>query len=89
MAKITRFPTSWRQRLKNRLGKYSVPCMVSGRWLRFAPESSAFETGEDYITVEVMTGFPGKTDVRKLCELMILREDIYEILRRVKTVKRD
>ncbi len=89
MSDVTRFPNTWKQRHKNLLGKHSVPCMVSARWLRFVPESSAFESGEDFITVDVMTGFPGKTDVRKLCQLMILREDLNEVLRKVKTVKRD
>jgi len=34
-----------------------------------------------------MTGFPGKTEFRKLCQLMVLREDLREVLRNVKTKK--
>jgi hypothetical protein len=52
------------QRRKNRLGKHSVACIVSGRWLQFAPESHVVG-GDDFVTIDVMTGWHGQTEVTK------------------------
>ncbi|MGY3146614.1 hypothetical protein ACVWYQ_003613 [Bradyrhizobium sp. USDA 3397] len=35
---VIRFPTNGSQRTKNRRGKNSMSCYVSGRWLRFHEE---------------------------------------------------
>jgi hypothetical protein len=86
MAKVTRFPSTWYQRLKNRLGKHAVPCVYSERWLRFRPESTFFvETGDDYVTIDVMTGDPA----RKLCQMTVFRKDLLAALSRVKVVRAD
>lgn len=67
------------KRLKERLGPFAVPCIVSERWLEFQPNSSArLEVGEG-IMVSVMTR--GKNDgARKICELAITREDLLSAL---------
>jgi len=58
-----------------------VMCEVSGRWLRFHPESSK-STGEEFIHVDVMTTI--ETDSgsreRKLCALIVTREDVMRAL---------
>jgi hypothetical protein len=88
MTKITRFPSSGEQRRKNQLGKYSVPCIFSMRWLQFRPESTYFfETGEDFVTLEVMTA--GDSGARRLCGMTVHRKDLLEALGRVKEVRAD
>lgn len=67
--------TNWHKRLKQELGDFAVPCMVSERWLQFSTEGSArFKQGE-YIQLWVMTP---RTDEkpRKLCELIVTRGDL-------------
>jgi hypothetical protein len=58
-----------------------VVCRVSGRRLRFHPDSAKFEDGE-YITVDVMTDIEtdSGTRRRKLCELIVTREDLVRAL---------
>jgi hypothetical protein len=86
MSNVTRFPTSGLQRRKNRLGRHSVVCVVSGRWLQFGPVSRVVG-GDDFVTIDVMTGWPGQTQVSKLCQLMVTREDLYLALERIKGVE--
>ncbi len=62
-SKIIEIPISYRIRSKNRLGKGAVPCVVSGRWLKFPAVSSGdFKEGE-YILMKVMT--KGKNGKKK------------------------
>ena len=58
-----------------------VRCQVSGRWLRFHPDSSRLTDGE-FITVDVMTTVETESDSRdrKLCELIVTREDLTRAL---------
>jgi hypothetical protein len=81
MSKVTRFPTDSMTRRKNRLGRYSVPCRVSDRWLQFKPVSNVFEEG-DVLWVDVMTD--GGDRKRKICSLAITREDLEAALSRVR-----
>ena len=82
MAKVTRFPISGSKRRKNSLGKLAVPCQVSDRWLQFSKISSVLQDG-DFVTLEVKTG--GYSDRgRKLCELIVTREDLLAALENVK-----
>lgn len=77
--KIIKFPVNYSQRIKNQMGKGYVPCVVSGRWLQFPKKSCGrFHDGE-YIEVSVMT--TGADDKpKKLCDLIITREDILNAL---------
>ena len=82
--KIRKIPISYHTRLKNQLGKGSVPCKVSDRWLKFPSDSSIFDDGE-YIIMDVMTTKDDKH--RKICELIITKEDIIEAINRIKPKK--
>ena len=80
--KVTRFPITEYQRICNLQGKFSVPCEVSERWLAFDPISSNVQGGE-FISLDIMTmntdGQP-----KKLCGLIITRENLMEALSKVK-----
>lgn len=54
--------------------------MISSRWLNFSEHSSVLEGGE-FISVDVMTDTNGRP--RKLCELVVTREDLERALNRV------
>lgn len=82
--KVSRIPISWYTRLKNELGKGTVPCMVSGRWLQFPSESGGFFEEGEYIVLNVMTTDANDKD-RKLCELVVTREDILDAINSIKT----
>jgi hypothetical protein len=85
-SKITRIPISSHTRLKNTLGKLAVPCIVSSRWIKFHPESAGpYEEGE-YIIMNVMTSDKNDHD-RKVCELVVTREDLLSALNSVKRSK--
>jgi hypothetical protein len=81
--KVRRLPISADQRLRNRVGKRGVPCVVSERWLVFGEEGHGpFHDGE-YIHLDVMTH--GADDSpRKLCSLVVTREDVLRALSNVK-----
>jgi hypothetical protein len=82
MSKVTRFPMNSDKRRKNRLGRFAVPCRVTDRWLQFAPTSRG-DHRTQWMTIDVMTG--GYDDGnRKICQLIITREDLDEVLERVK-----
>jgi hypothetical protein len=70
--------STWKQRKLESIGPLGVPCMVSSRWLKFSEHSSVLEGGE-FITVDVMTHSNGHHP-RKLCELVITREDLERAL---------
>jgi hypothetical protein len=81
--RIRRMPISWHTRLKNELGKGAVPCLVSGRWLKFPSESGGFFKEGEYIVLNVMTTDANDKD-RKLCELVVTREDLLDAINSVK-----
>jgi len=70
-------------RLKNKLGKGAVPCQVSERWLKFPAESAGHYGGGEFIFLEVMT-FDKNEKQRKLCELVVTREDLLSAINGVK-----
>lgn len=85
--KIIKIPISTHTRLKNRLGKGAVPCMISERWLKFPSEGAGpFEEGE-YLVMNVMTTDKNEKD-RKLCELVVTREDLLEAINAIKKPKK-
>lgn len=80
--KITKFPMSYSQRHKNMMGPLAVECQISGRYLQFHEKSDILDTGE-FITVDVMAMPDDGKPARKICELVIKREDLLEALKHV------
>jgi hypothetical protein len=75
--------TSWnveRHRRAN-LNKGKAPCQVSGRWLQFPERAREFTDGT-YLAIDVMT-CDSDGNPRKLCELVLVKEDLLELLARV------
>lgn len=80
---VIRIPINAMTRLKNKLGKGAVPCQVSDRWLKFPAESSG-DWGEGaFIVLDVMT-LDKNEKQRKLCELVVTREDLLSAINSVK-----
>ena len=80
---IVKMPITYAQRRKNMLGPLIVECEVSSRYLKFDKHSSISTNGE-FIHLDVMSnpsGDEGKS--RKLCELIVTREDILEALKNI------
>jgi hypothetical protein len=71
---VIRFPGGHlrRKRLDERQG--IVRCEVSGRWLQMPSQAHQFDKGT-YLAIDVMTK-SGEGKSRKLCELVLLKEDI-------------
>ena len=80
--KITKFPMSYSQRHKNMMGPLAVECQVSGRYLQFHEKSDILDAGE-FITVDVMAMPDGDAPAKKICGLIIKREDLLEALKHV------
>jgi hypothetical protein len=78
--KVVRFPTNSSQRWRNRHGKFSISCLVSGRYLRFDKKSEPLPDG-NYVFMDVMTDDGEKP--RKLCQLCISKQDLRAVLERV------
>lgn len=84
MKKVVPFPLSQYRRMKNHRDPRYVPCMVSGRWLQFPKESAGHFGGGEFISLDVMTETePGVH--RKLCDLVVTREELQRALDSVKT----
>ena len=79
---ITKFPISYAERHKNILGPLAVECQVSGRYLQFHEKSAVLDTGE-FISVDVMAMPDDGKPARKICGLVIKREDLLEALKHV------
>lgn len=83
---LIKFPMTQMERIKNQRGKGYVPCMVSERWIQFPKESgSHFDDGE-YIAISIMTYGSDDKD-KKICDLVITREDILKAINSVKCPK--
>jgi hypothetical protein len=79
MAKnVEKLPISTWQRIQNKRGKWSASCIVSDRWLRFAPEIASLQIGTA-VVVEVITSVSGSD--RKICELNLTLEDLHRVLK--------
>ncbi|WP_321846962.1 hypothetical protein [Paraburkholderia bannensis] len=79
--------TSWNveRRRRANLNERKAPCQVSGRWLQFPTNAREFKTGT-FLAVDVMTeNDDGKP--RKLCELVLVKEDLLELLNRIPLVE--
>jgi hypothetical protein len=77
--KVTDFPITYSQRRKNIMGPHCVECQVSGRYLRFSEKSDVVSSGE-FISVDVMAMPIEGEPERKICGLVITREDLLEAL---------
>ncbi|MCY9593969.1 hypothetical protein PC41400_14745 [Paenibacillus chitinolyticus] len=78
---IIRFPVGFYQRKKNELGAKALICEVSPRWMEIVNTSHE----KDFIA-NVMTLGADKKE-KKLCELVLLKEDIYKLAELLKTDK--
>lgn len=78
---IVRLPITHEQIRYNKHGPGYVPCEVSGRWLQFSTTSHV-SGGHELLEVNVMTN-NGDGD-RKLCELIIRKEDIVKALEQIR-----
>jgi hypothetical protein len=84
MGKVVHFPVTTSQRIRNERGPLYVPCQVSERWIQFPEQSSGPYEGGEFIFIDIMTN--GSNDKpRKLCDLVVTREDLLEALENVKT----
>ncbi len=82
-SKVKKFPISLSQKKENILERLIVECQVSGRYLKFHKKSSNFRTGE-FITIDVMAmQIEDNKPSRKICELIVTREDLLEALKHV------
>ena len=83
--KVTKIPISEYQRIRNMQGEFAVSCEVSERWLLFGRTSSMLREGE-FIGVDIMT-MTENNKPKKLCGLFITRENIMEVLSKIKVKK--
>lgn len=74
---------SWNveRRRRANLTEGKAPCQVSGRWLQFPAQAHEFKDGT-FLAVDVMTA-DGDGMPRKLCELVLVKEDLLELLARI------
>ena len=81
--KVKNFPITYSQRRKNMMGPLRVECQISGRYLQFHEKSDIVQGGE-FITVDVMPmQIEDDKPVRRICELIITREDLLEALKHI------
>lgn len=81
MSSVKRFPGSAERRRRRNLISGKVECQVSSRWLQF-PEQATLVGGASFMTVDVMT-LDSNEKPRKLCELILTKEDLTAMLLRV------
>ncbi len=81
--KIVRFPVTRERKKRNIYGPFYVPCVVSGRYILFPKKSDGFFGEGEYIGISIMTETENSQS-RKLCEMIVTREDL---LRAVNSVK--
>ena len=72
------------ERSCNRRGRYSVSCVLSDRWLRFAARSDRLEFGP-VVRVDVLTDAGDGRRTRRLCSLTITKEGLRQVLDRIDT----
>jgi len=70
---------TWMTRWRQKHSDFSVPCIVSGRWLEFSQEGSGHTYEGEAITLSVMTDGSDEKR-RKLCELIVTREELLRVL---------
>lgn len=80
---ITPFPIPSWERRKNTLGSLKVECVVSQRMLSFDAKATALNLGT-VVSVDVLTMPEGNRKPRKLCSLMLTKEDLQRALDSIK-----
>jgi hypothetical protein len=70
---------TWRARWRQQHGDFSVPCFVSSRWLEFSQQGTTRIGAGEVLSIAVMTEGADEQP-RKLCELMVTREDLMDVL---------
>ena len=69
--------------MKKKNGRLSARCIVSDRWLSFPSVTTSELSDGTPLTINVMTR--SKNDApKKICELIILKEEIEETLKSIK-----
>jgi len=71
--------SKWQERWRKEHGDFTVPCIVSGRYLQFSDKGTTHIDVGEVISLAVMTDTPEK-GARKLCELIITREQLMHVL---------
>lgn len=85
MKKLITFPISEAERRRNRLGKHSVPCLASERWIEFPKKSAGNLEAGELIKLAIMTGSGNrKEEKRKICDLVVTREALLKAIGAVK-----
>lgn len=85
MADESKYPSRYKRVHLAKLMEGRVDCAVSGRWLQFPATAQQVEIGsgtQELIFVDVMTTNEDRKD-RKLCQLVLAREDLQHILNRM------
>lgn len=85
MADEKDYPTRYQRLHLAKLMEGRVDCEVSGRWLKFPTNAHQVQMGagtREIMTVDIMTTNEDGKD-RKLCELVLAREDLLQILNRM------
>jgi hypothetical protein len=67
--------TRWREKHTD----FAVPCIVSDRWLEFSQDGSGRTFEGEAIVLSVMTNGSDEKP-RKLCELIVTREELLRVL---------
>ena len=78
--KVETLPVNPYTAIRRKLGSRMVPCMVSGRYLAFPEHSSVINETSDFIAIDVMT-MNETNQPRKLCELVLTRQDLEAALK--------
>lgn len=81
---VTTFPRGAERRDRLNLRKYRVSCQVSERWLQFPKEAHKL-SGGDFMVIDVMTLGADESE-RKICELVLTKQDLLQMLEQVETV---
>lgn len=85
MADEPKYPTRYERLHLAKLMEGRADCEVSPRWLKFPTNAHQVAMGagtREFMTVDVMTTNEDGKD-RKLCELILAREDLLLILNRM------
>ncbi|ODA33360.1 hypothetical protein A6X21_18880 [Planctopirus hydrillae] len=71
--------STWQERWRKEHGDFAIPCIVSERYLQFSDSGTQRIGAGEVITLSVMTDASEKGP-KKLCELIITREELTRVL---------
>ena len=84
MSNISRFPMKGEDRTRHDRNARRIPCEVSPRYLQFHGGTRISE-GRTFLSLDVMTQNEVNEENRKLCELILCKEDLLELLELVES----